>query len=680
MPVLTAIQRFFCSWARLFLSLLVAVPFLPAACQIARQGVPPIVLGGDGGVLELHTLFASRGLQLLGPYSRFLWSHPGPAFFYLALPFYQAFHQRGAALQVFTLSAHFVAMVALVLVARRLLGNVYALVMTGLLAVYQMLAATFAIWSDWNPWAPILPLALLSFLASRIATGGITALPGFIFVASAVIQTHVGFTPAVFWLCAAAGVGYGVTRWRRSPPVVASVRAAERRRTRWSLAAAGAVLIVMWMLPVYENLTARTGNLSLLWKFFTSAHGNEHTWGDAFSTVASQLALMPLAFVRLFGAAATDRVSGAANNVLAGLQVVGLLSTVALSIRRRQPVALALSMIALGEIAAALLAVRAIRGEVLDYLVAWISVLGFVAFAALAATVVPAVNRLVAPRAGAWGLGALAIVLLALAMRAGAHRFPIIFARDADLEQMVSDVETRMREDRIDHPIVDIISHKVWPQTVGLVVSLEKHGLPVFVAKDWVFMFGRQLAPDRPHYPHLLIGDHAFAEANAMRRDLTTLSVRGDVGVFLQEADYFEHHRLNARLSIVAATGVLGDPACAVDGVIPPEGADWKSSLTVVLGTASTNALEVTVPPGDLAGVFLSVDGNDDYAVNCIGPGGESSRLGEVPVRAQGQQLEAGMRTRVLFSNALAACRSVEVTPLQGDGFYSVGEIGFLRP
>src|SRR5437879_7641309 len=74
------------------------VPFIPEAWQFFQRGVPDLLFTGDGAALELGTLHAARGVQFLGPYSRFGWSHPGPAFFYLALPIYEAFGQRGPAL------------------------------------------------------------------------------------------------------------------------------------------------------------------------------------------------------------------------------------------------------------------------------------------------------------------------------------------------------------------------------------------------------------------------------------------------------------------------------------------------------------------------------------------------------------------------------------------------------
>src|SRR5205807_1160723 len=57
-----------------------------AVRTIAGRGAH-VALWGDNPLLELATQDALHGHQLLGPYSRFGWHHPGPAYFYwLALP------------------------------------------------------------------------------------------------------------------------------------------------------------------------------------------------------------------------------------------------------------------------------------------------------------------------------------------------------------------------------------------------------------------------------------------------------------------------------------------------------------------------------------------------------------------------------------------------------------------
>src|SRR5579863_4250131 len=189
-PSWRAIGRALAARRSTFLLLAVAaVPFLPVAIDLLRHGLPDVLFSGDGAVLEIRTLHAVHGRQLLGPYSRFLWSHPGPAFFYLAAPFYRLSHLRGSGINLAVLCCNFGAATALVFTARRLRGNLFAFAVGVLLAIYEAIGAPFPLWGEWNPMTPILPLALLFFLAARLGGGSLGALPAVALVASAIVET-----------------------------------------------------------------------------------------------------------------------------------------------------------------------------------------------------------------------------------------------------------------------------------------------------------------------------------------------------------------------------------------------------------------------------------------------------------------------------------------------------------
>ena len=63
----------------------------------------------DGAILEISTIEALEGRQLLGPYSRFGWNHPGPLYFYLQGPWYFASGLHTAGMQAGALAINLVA-------------------------------------------------------------------------------------------------------------------------------------------------------------------------------------------------------------------------------------------------------------------------------------------------------------------------------------------------------------------------------------------------------------------------------------------------------------------------------------------------------------------------------------------------------------------------------------------
>jgi hypothetical protein len=98
--------------------------------------------------------------------SRFYWNHPGPMFFYLALPVYEAFHERGPAVNLFMLLVNTIVAVGIVLVARRRRGDPFAWLVAALLAILELVAMPFVQTGEWNPVAPLLPLVLIDVLTN----------------------------------------------------------------------------------------------------------------------------------------------------------------------------------------------------------------------------------------------------------------------------------------------------------------------------------------------------------------------------------------------------------------------------------------------------------------------------------------------------------------------------------
>ena len=133
---------------------------------------------------------------------------------------------------------------------------------------------------------PILPLALLFFLAARLGGGAVGALPAVALVASAIVETYLGFAPAALDLAATGAL----FRFRQLY-VVGDGAAVDRGRVVRSVALAGGVLVLLWALPINEDLTRHPGNLHQLRAFFLAPHRPEHPWGVVAGTVAGQLAI-----------------------------------------------------------------------------------------------------------------------------------------------------------------------------------------------------------------------------------------------------------------------------------------------------------------------------------------------------------------------------------------------------
>ncbi len=505
------------------LCLAAAVPFAPAAWQIARAGIPDILFTGDAAALELRVLYAARGIQLLGPYSQFGWSHPGPAYFYLALPFYEVLGERGTALNVFALTVNLCAAIGLVLSVRRLFDAPTALAAAALVAVFVLIGAPYLAANEWNPILPILPLGLLTLLTIRFSIGENALLPAMTFLASAIVQTHVGYGVAVAVLAFTALVA------RRGSPAVP--------RRVWGVALA--VGAVCWALPFYEAFTSRPGNIQSLIAFFAPGNLAEQSWMDAIRAVRDQLAVVPAALAAAFRM--TIDASGLAASTLVAIQAAVLTGIVFVSARQPgRPLAAGpkgpalqtlLDTTVIVQALAAVAAVRAIRGEIALYLVAWISVIGLLAAIVTAAWLATAMRATLGSRLAARVVGLSSVVLMGLAV-AGSTRAPVYRQRDPSAESLARRVEEFLGTAGAIRPLVTIRSRETWPRAVSVVLHLYKRRLPVAVDDSWAFLVGKPLAAPAGLPPELVFGDHAFhGEAQADRR-LSFIAEAGGVYVY----------------------------------------------------------------------------------------------------------------------------------------------------
>lgn len=513
------------AWAaRLALVAAAVVPFGPAAAQFVRRGVPDFLYTGDAATLELRTLYAAHARQLLGPYSPFQWSHPGPAFFYLALPVYEAFHERGPALNLFMLLANAIAAITIVLLARRLRGDSFAWLVAALLAVVELVAMPFLQTAEWNPVAPIFPLIVLSFLAAALACGAIAVLPAFAFIASAIVQTYVGYLPEVAALCGVAAAG-GL--WRLAGPH--ALRRQLQRSDWWTAGATAAVLAAVWMLPLYESATRRPGNLKLLLDFFSAPHAAEHSWAVVVTTVSQGLSVVPVGLVQSWRIALSP--PGPVVAAVIALVEVTLVTGALFDARRRRDATLAaFAAIALAEMAAAVVAIRTTRGTILPNLVLWIAVPGLMAVVTGAAWLARGRGRMRSITV------TVAVIALALALLAPVPRDPVFHDRADATEQLARDVDAALAARHVTRPVVRIASDQVWPTAAAIVLHLFKERVPFFVDREWAFMFGARLAEDGDAHPSVLIADRSFADRANEQPRLTRLAQSSDVFVFLEDA------------------------------------------------------------------------------------------------------------------------------------------------
>jgi hypothetical protein len=362
---------------------LAVLPFVVSAVAFAVRVGDSYRPSADQAWIELQIRDIGHRPVLLGPYSRFGWFHPGPLLYYLLWLPYRVTGSTSASLVFAALVLNALTIVAVALVARRRGGLplvVVTLVLTGLLIAAE--GAQFQR-NVWNPNVTVLPFVLLVLLAWSASCDEPWALPAAVAVASFLVQTHVGYGLVATTVVAGGTVGAAITIWRRRR----DDRQPERRRA-WTVAIAvtAGVAVLLWLPVLVQQVRDEPGNLSTLYHFFRD-HGQEHSFGDAFHVVASQLSVWP---GWLHGSVALNIYSGALD--LSGrtpvpFALVVLIGAGALTWRRGKD-AFRLDVVVALAIAAALVSVSRIVGDIFPYLVTWTWAVGMLTWLAIAWSVV----------------------------------------------------------------------------------------------------------------------------------------------------------------------------------------------------------------------------------------------------------------------------------------------------
>ncbi len=467
---------------------LTVLPLLPSFVAILRSPWVASATDDDLAILEIGVMEAARGAQLVGPYSRFGWSHPGPAAFYALVPAYVFGGRRTAALNVGAVVLNGAAAAALVAVAFHLGGARLGVLSLPFVAVFLSFLGPWAS-SFWNPHLTLVPFALYLLLAAGLAARGASFLPGLVLVGTFLVQTHLGFIPAVA-ACGAVAAFSHLRRRSRETLSAPSVR-------RPALLAAG-IGALLWAPVVVEEIRFSPGNLTLIGRFFLSG-GGTHAFGEVFLPVARQLSAVPLhAATLLVPSTSDERALGAGilTLLLVALLPVGRSSAV----RRGDTVGVALSDVALAALAVSFLAALKIRGPVHDYLLLWVAATGLLGWMALAHAGLPTWSERgqgSAMRRGAGVAGALLFVGVATARSARvASHGPLVRQEPMASVRTLSDaVGRRLRETPGERALVVLGSHDVWVPLGGVLRDVRREGLAVSVEKDWLDMYGRSFAP-----------------------------------------------------------------------------------------------------------------------------------------------------------------------------------------
>jgi hypothetical protein len=345
------------------LALMAPFVLLAAALLIEIAGMTWYPLH-DFALLELAVRdIGTVDTPLVGAYSRYGWSHPGPMLTYvLAVP-YRLTGQSSLGLLAGAVIVNLGAVVASIGVAWRRGGLVLAAWTALLVGLAAASLGADHLVSPWNPHVTVLPLVLFLLLAWAWSVGDLPMAPVAVAVGTVVVHGHVGYVVPV-----ATALGYVLlaSAWDRGRGPADSCT----HPRRWWLAA-GLVGLVLW-LPAGIDQVAGSGNLEALARHFLT--GDSRVVGIPAATRIAAGDLSPWGPWTGREATITEAFSGAVKGRSALLLLVPagtLVGAYVLARRRGDRPAVRLVELAFLMVPATVVTVSRIADTPFTYLVKW---------------------------------------------------------------------------------------------------------------------------------------------------------------------------------------------------------------------------------------------------------------------------------------------------------------------
>jgi hypothetical protein len=515
----------------MMLALVALVPFVPHAIFLSRHPVPRFSMYGDYAIIEQVIRFVGSGRTLVGPYSRFGFSHPGPLYFYFLAPIYWAMGGESRGLFVGALVLNAMAAATIVFALRALASRAHA--MAGLLLVLVWTIAFGDVLSNfWNPLVIALPLVAYLVLAALFARGEVrAAVPGAL-LGVLVAQTHVGADIVV----AGVGIASSVAFFRRG------FHLGDRARTH--VRAAVAIVAVTALPILIDQLTAREGNLTRLAKFFFDPEYARQSTGTALRDWVLATSWLP------------ERVLHSGLRTETGIPLAmswqairsfppgmwwATIVRVALACaswlvahRTRDRLSRAITSIGLVSELASIVVLRGIVGDVFPYLLFWVSALAAVTWLGILSTACVALSKLrAAPVMGLAVTAALTWHAFVLQSAWLANNISLWPAEDPSLAAMYGPLNERLAKDHSE-PVLHM--EGAWTKATVLALELGKDGAIAYFPKRSEFMFGRPAPIENASHPlHVYVSDpwHALPQEPCLE---PLASVDG-TSIFISQSD-----------------------------------------------------------------------------------------------------------------------------------------------
>jgi hypothetical protein len=216
----------------------------------------PWQLQGDVALELLRSRDVWGHTPFVGPFSRYGWSHPGPALFFIfSIPAHFPINPS-LALSLFSLILKWTPLATALIIILRKMGRTPAIVFAAFANLF-LLHHRDEIWTIWNPTIGLCLFILLVIAVCALPDNSKTLVFS-LFAGSILIQSHIGFVIPVATLILLASWKFFLAQ-----------RKGQHRHWIRTLVVSGTLTSLLWLPPIFDSISG-SGNLQDVFSFFVS--------------------------------------------------------------------------------------------------------------------------------------------------------------------------------------------------------------------------------------------------------------------------------------------------------------------------------------------------------------------------------------------------------------------------
>ncbi|MFC1848689.1 hypothetical protein ACFL27_00650 [candidate division CSSED10-310 bacterium] len=634
---------------------------------------------GDYAIIEMGVLQAEKGTRLVGLSSRFGFYHPGPFYFYLLAPFYKFLTHNGSALIT---GARFINLCAIVIILVVVYQNKHRFLFlaTSFLVSFYVYTYSKTLFRNswitiWTPLVTILPFWAFIFTASFLALGRLTYLPITTILASFLIQTHLGYTVTSMAILVSVLLLFFYHNHQN--------RRADReyfglKRCLVYFLISFIIFLFLWFLPLYQELRDDPGNLTNIIRFFSDASETVHTYSEALAVMNKQALTTLNYFWHIFSAAELNVFI----KTIFFIELFVLLVFLAVNAVFKHTFLSCLQSVCTVALLTALFSITHIRGEIYKYLIAWIAVIHYTAWGSIIYTILHLLYQISFLKFKKF-FPYLNILLTIIFLIYGYAIVKNTYSEATEKIQIKSNpviidiVKTLEKSIAIQEPLPPkiFLEKNSWAEGTGLVCYFLKHNIPVDIQGSFKRQLGSNYHFAAPEKIHL-----------HLKKELKISGLRGYMPICRSGASTlyykdlaleknFKNYLHQGPLKIAQSEGMKGNVAVIIDGDFLKAGAYWETPQTAIFKTEDS-FVTIELPATrtkKILGLAVVLDGNDDFRIFGSNDNQEFTYI----TRLKGKN-QFGMRPYFLLRHSIGNYRYIKLKPVAGDGWYSIGEIGFL--